>query len=655
MNVKLAKLFVEKGYLSLDNLKVAVEDQKSNNKSLGEILITRGFITESQLVDLTNIDNQFSSVVLTKIDIRDAVIKSIPKDTSVENNLIPFALDGTLLSIAMIDPTNLVLIDELRFLTGYNIKPYIAEFSNIKNALKKYYDIQYEEVVQKVQPEQKPEDKVEAVQKIESEQKPQDKAGFSTEQAPQQEQDQFQFSDQVDSQASADPKEEIKQAFQQEPKPQLSDNREEQKPHSTPSEIRDVFAKDEKDDSDIKEPSQSGIDDLSSQSSNDFFQSPGQETGDQKETGDQNIFQSPSQQPVVGFHAAGDSEAVQNSEPDFSAVKDSSEQQLNVFASNSSKESAEDLAGDKTIELSLEAEELPEEVIESKEITDVFSIPGQASKSAVEGSAVSAKTDDKPSQPSVSPQSSEQSKQTEDLFKIPEQDNAAISADQNLNVESDLRSLKEDSSYDNIESFNKSIDAEIESFDKNIDNKNGDQVSASSIDNEAVKADLKGLEPVESDLKEAEKPSENESVIPIREEHVKEAPSAAKPPPTVLVVDDSPTVQKIVSVTLSRHGYNVEVTSNAMQALAKLNDFIPDIIFLDINLPHMDGYQLCKIIKGNDLTKEVPVVMLSGKDGFFDKMRGKMVGATDYITKPFEPSTLVSAIKKQGITISGVI
>ncbi len=655
MNVKLAKLFVEKGYLSLDNLKVAVEDQKNNNKSLGEILITRGFITESQLVDLTNIDNQFSSVDLTKIDIPDAVIKSIPKDTSVENNLIPFALDGTLLSIAMIDPTNLVLIDELRFLTGYNIKPYIAEFSNIKNALKKYYDIQYEEVVQKVQPEQKPEDKVEAVQKIESEQKPQDKAGFSTEQAPQQEQDQFQFSDQVDSQASADPKEEIKQAFQQEQKPQISDNQEQEKPQSTPNEITNVFAKDDTDVSDIKEPSQSGIDDLSSQSSNDLFQSPGQETGDQKETGDQNIFQSPSQQPVVGFHAAGDSEAVQNSEPDFSAVKDSSEQQLNVFASNSSKESAEDLAGDKTIELSLEAEELPEEVIESKEITDVFSIPGQASKSAVEGSAVSAKTDDKPSQPSVSPQSSEQSKQTEDLFKIPEQDNAAISADQNLNAESDLRSLKEDSSYDNIESFNKSIDAEIESFDKNIDNKNSDQVSASSIDNEAVKADLKGLEPVESDLKEAEKPSENESVIPIREEHVKEAPSAAKPPPTVLVVDDSPTVQKIVSVTLSRHGYNVEVTSNAMQALAKLNDFIPDIIFLDINLPHMDGYQLCKIIKGNDLTKEVPVVMLSGKDGFFDKMRGKMVGATDYITKPFEPSTLVSAIKKQGITISGAM
>ena len=175
MNVKLAKLFVEKGYLSLDNLKAAVEEQKNNNRSLGEILITRGFISESQLVDLTNIDNQFSSVDLTKIDIPDAVIKSIPKDTAVENNLIPFGLDGTLLSIAMIDPSNIVLIDELRFLTGHNIKPFIAEFSNIKNALIKYYDIQSEEAVQKTEPQQKPEEKVEYVQEVQPQQKPEEK------------------------------------------------------------------------------------------------------------------------------------------------------------------------------------------------------------------------------------------------------------------------------------------------------------------------------------------------------------------------------------------------------------------------------------------------------------------------------------------------
>ncbi len=115
---------------------------------------------------------------------------------------------------------------------------------------------------------------------------------------------------------------------------------------------------------------------------------------------------------------------------------------------------------------------------------------------------------------------------------------------------------------------------------------------------------------------------------------------------TILVVDDSPTIQKIVAITLERNGYQVVTASNATQALAKLNEVLPNLIFLDINLPHMDGYQVCKIIKANDLTKDIPVVMLSGKDGFFDKVRGRLAGATDYITKPFEPSTLIRAVEK---------
>jgi CheY-like chemotaxis protein len=114
----------------------------------------------------------------------------------------------------------------------------------------------------------------------------------------------------------------------------------------------------------------------------------------------------------------------------------------------------------------------------------------------------------------------------------------------------------------------------------------------------------------------------------------------------VLVVDDSPTVRKIVAVTLERHGYRVMVASGGMEALGKINEALPDLMLLDISMPNMDGYQLCKIIKGNSLTKSVPIVMLSGKDGFFDKVRGKMSGATHYITKPFEPSALVDAVGK---------
>lgn len=121
----------------------------------------------------------------------------------------------------------------------------------------------------------------------------------------------------------------------------------------------------------------------------------------------------------------------------------------------------------------------------------------------------------------------------------------------------------------------------------------------------------------------------------------------------VLVVDDSPTIRKAVSIILEKEGYEVVTAADGVQALSKLNSpaselsgQLPDLILLDITMPHMDGYQVCKIIKGNGETKNVPVVMLSGKDGFFNKVRGRMVGSTEYITKPCNPQTLINAVKK---------
>jgi twitching motility two-component system response regulator PilG len=114
----------------------------------------------------------------------------------------------------------------------------------------------------------------------------------------------------------------------------------------------------------------------------------------------------------------------------------------------------------------------------------------------------------------------------------------------------------------------------------------------------------------------------------------------------ILIIDDSPTVLKIVGVTLERHGYQVMVASGAIEALAKLNEALPDLILLDITMPNVDGYQLCKLLRANDKTRDIPIIMLTGKDGFFDKMRGKITGATEYITKPFEPATLLEAVAK---------
>jgi twitching motility two-component system response regulator PilG len=114
----------------------------------------------------------------------------------------------------------------------------------------------------------------------------------------------------------------------------------------------------------------------------------------------------------------------------------------------------------------------------------------------------------------------------------------------------------------------------------------------------------------------------------------------------VLTVDDSLTVRKIVAMTLERFGYRVLSAADGMQALSRLNEQRPDLILLDITMPRMDGYQVCKTIKQNPYTKQIPVLMLSGKDGFFDKVKGKLAGATDYLTKPFQEDELIKAVEK---------
>ena len=112
----------------------------------------------------------------------------------------------------------------------------------------------------------------------------------------------------------------------------------------------------------------------------------------------------------------------------------------------------------------------------------------------------------------------------------------------------------------------------------------------------------------------------------------------------VLVVDDSPTIRKIVEITLKREGYRVNTSDSGLKALASITDERPDLVLLDVMLPVMDGYQVCKIIRKR--YRSVPVVMLTSKDGLFDKIRGKLAGSTLYMTKPFEPRDLVAVVER---------
>ena len=114
---------------------------------------------------------------------------------------------------------------------------------------------------------------------------------------------------------------------------------------------------------------------------------------------------------------------------------------------------------------------------------------------------------------------------------------------------------------------------------------------------------------------------------------------------TILVVDDSATVRKLIAGKLEKSGHDVVCSNDGEDALEKIKSVAPDLVLLDIAMPGMDGYQVCRQIRGWSSTASTPVVMISGKDGFFDKMRGKMAGAVGHITKPFGPETLMKAVE----------
>jgi twitching motility two-component system response regulator PilG len=115
----------------------------------------------------------------------------------------------------------------------------------------------------------------------------------------------------------------------------------------------------------------------------------------------------------------------------------------------------------------------------------------------------------------------------------------------------------------------------------------------------------------------------------------------------VLVVDDSNTVRQVVRTTLEAAAYEVRTAADGQEAIRSIREAgLPDLVLLDISMPNMDGYQLCKLLKSTSGARHVPIIIMSGKDGFFDKVRGRWAGATVYLTKPFKATTLVAEVEK---------
>lgn len=114
----------------------------------------------------------------------------------------------------------------------------------------------------------------------------------------------------------------------------------------------------------------------------------------------------------------------------------------------------------------------------------------------------------------------------------------------------------------------------------------------------------------------------------------------------VMVIDDSKTIRRTAETLLKKEGCEVLTAVDGFEALAKISDQKPQLIFVDIMMPRLDGYQTCALIKNNQQLRDTPVIMLSSKDGLFDKARGRIVGAEQYLTKPFTRDELLGAIRQ---------
>ena len=123
----------------------------------------------------------------------------------------------------------------------------------------------------------------------------------------------------------------------------------------------------------------------------------------------------------------------------------------------------------------------------------------------------------------------------------------------------------------------------------------------------------------------------------------------------VMVIDDSNTIRRSAEIFLMQAGCQVILAENGFDALAKIADHHPDLIFVDIMMPRLDGYQTCSLIKKNGKHRETPVIMLSSKDSLFDRARGRMVGSDQYLTKPFTKDSLLKAVAahvRRGTTVA---
>ena len=486
----LAKLLVREGLVSVEQIRESIESGQESGLGLGESLAALGYLTERQLVDFLSREYGVPSMDIDVCETDESALRLIPGETALEKFLVPISVEGPDLTIAVSDPSNILMLDDLGFITGKNIKPVVASERSIRTKLTEYYG---ESGAARAQADE------------EGSEESGSRDGTNAA---------FMFSDEK-SRAADDVIRELEQFN------------------------KDRMPLDKEPDAE-ETLSGAGIDTLGSNGE-------GSESG----TFDDNMERDKETKEDFVF----DFTDVNGGRPDTPFPDSDSRTSLN----------------EPDIDTDGEAED-----------------NGRDRASASHGDAE---------------------------LKAGDPDTPDVRTDAQIN--------------------------------ENYGEKGREQASSEQITGTAFETPHEFDTPANGggySLSEEETsgtaPVINGPVSPEGDEKMHEERGS------VLIVDYSPTVRKIMRISLERAGYKVVSAGDGMQALASINESIPDLIFIDLKLPHMDGYQLCKVIKSHGLTKEVPVVMLSGKVGVLDKMKIKMAGASDFITKPFGSDALVGAAEK---------
>jgi CheY-like chemotaxis protein len=453
MKMHLAKLLVREGLVSVEQIRESIEYGDGSGFGLGESLAALGYVTEQQLVEFLSRHYGVPSMDIDACETDESVLRLIPMDTALEKFLVPISVEGPDLTIADSDPSNILMLDDLGFITGKNIKPVVASERSIRNKLNTYY----------------------------------------------------------------------------------------------------------------------GKNDASR----------------------------------AALHEEG------SGEPGIEVLDVNTELH---------KKNEEDLVFDFT-DGNVRRDEIPS--AESGGGPDLNETDIDTSHEM----SVSAAQDSDPGPEDPAPQ---------DGNGILIHGVAEDAADNELGAASTTGRDTDPGAYDMDTQSNESHE------EKAGETISSERITGAAFETPRVSDSSSNGDGNSPSVEEtsAAAPVINGPASPERNEKMHEERGS------VLIVDFSPTVRKIMRISLERAGYKVVSAGDGMQALASINESIPDLIFVDIKLPHMDGYQLCKVIKSHGLTKEVPVVMLSGKVGVLDKMKIKMAGASDFITKPFGSEALVGAAEK---------